>query len=86
MLVAKLSRGQPYSISALTQGSRLSRQAVTKHLRVLQRAGIVRGSRQGRESLFRLDPQPIDKLRVYLGFVSEQWDQALDRLRTFVER
>src|SRR5215471_18608742 len=84
-LVAKLSRGQPCSISQLTKGSRLTRQAVTKHLRVLESVGIVHGVRVGRESLFKLDPAPIVEMREYLDFVSEQWDQALVRLKSFIE-
>ena len=84
-LVARLSQGRPRSIVQLTEGSRLSRQAVTKHLRVLESAGIVRGFRSGRRSLFRLNPQPLVAVREYLGFVSEQWDQALSRLKAFVE-
>jgi len=85
-LLNKLFGGQPRSISELTHGSRLSRQAITKHLRVLQRAQIVRCSRSGRESLFEFNPQPIEELRSYLDFVSEQWDQTLSRLKSFVER
>jgi DNA-binding transcriptional ArsR family regulator len=84
-LVAKLSGGRPYSISQLTEGSRLTRQAVTKHLRVLESAGIVHSARAGRESRFKLDPEPILAIMEYLDFVSEQWDQALSRLRRFVE-
>jgi DNA-binding transcriptional ArsR family regulator len=84
-LVAKLCGGRPYSISQLTQGSRLTRQAITKHLRVLQSVGIVHSVRSGRESLFEFDPQPIEGIREYLDFVSEQWDQALSRLKLFVE-
>jgi DNA-binding transcriptional ArsR family regulator len=84
-LVAKLCGGPPRSISQLTEGSRLTRQAITKHLRVLQRAEIVRGVRSGRESLFEFDPQPIEGARKYLDLVSEQWDQSLARLKTFVE-
>lgn len=84
-LVAKLCRGQPHSISQLTEGSKLSRQAVTKHLRALERVKIVHSVRMGRESLFEFDPQPIEELRSYLDFVSEQWDQALARLKSFVE-
>jgi DNA-binding transcriptional ArsR family regulator len=85
-LVAKLSRGQPNSISQLTEGSRLTRQAITKHLRVLQGARIVRSARAGRESRFAFDPEPITEIRNYLAFVSEQWDQALARLKSLVER
>ena len=83
--MAKLCGGQPYSISQLTAGSRLTRQAVTKHLRVLERVGIVHGVRTGRESRFEFDPKPIGELKSYLDLVSEQWDQALARLKSFVE-
>jgi DNA-binding transcriptional ArsR family regulator len=85
-LVAKLSNGQPQSISQLTENSRLTRQAVTKHLRVLEGAGIVHGTYSGRENLFELDTRPFKDVHEYLQFVSEKWDDALDRLRSFVER
>ena len=84
-LVAKLCGGQPRSISQLTRGSKLTRQAITKHLRVLERAQIVRSVRAGRESLFEYDPKPIEDIKTYLDFVSEQWDQVLSRLKAFVE-
>ena len=85
LLVAKLSTGQPRSISQLTKGSRLTRQAITKHLHVLESAGIVHSVHTGRESLFEFDPQPFAEMRDYLAFVSGQWDQALARLKAFVE-
>jgi DNA-binding transcriptional ArsR family regulator len=75
LLVAKLCRGQPSSISQLTEGSKLTRQAITKHLRVLESAGIVHSVRRGRESRFELDPEPIEEIRAYLDLVSEQWDR-----------
>jgi len=81
----RLSRGTPQSIARLTAGTRLTRQAVTKHLRVLEAAGVVRSVRAGRESLFGLEPKPIEELRRYLADVSAQWDDALARLKTFVE-
>ncbi|MBZ5597967.1 MAG: helix-turn-helix domain-containing protein [Acidobacteriia bacterium] len=84
-LVVRLSQGRPYSISQLTRGSNLTRQAITKHLRVLQRVGVVHSVRMGRESRFELNPQPIEGLKEYLDLVSEQWDQALSRLKLFVE-
>ncbi|EQA47186.1 DNA-binding helix-turn-helix protein [Leptospira broomii serovar Hurstbridge str. 5399] len=84
-IVAKLSKGQPRSISQLTEGSKLSRQAVTKHLKVLENAGIVQSTYSGRENLFELDLRPFKDIREYLGFVSEQWDQALSRLKSFVD-
>jgi DNA-binding transcriptional ArsR family regulator len=84
-LVAKLCGSQPQSISQLADGSKLTRQAITKHLRVLENAGIVRGARSGRESLFAFQPQPVENVRAYLDRVSEQWEHALTRLRSFVE-
>jgi DNA-binding transcriptional ArsR family regulator len=84
-LVARLSGGEPHSIAQLTRGSRLTRQAITKHLRVLEGVGIVRCVRSGRESLFKFDPEPIEEMKEYLEFVSQQWDQALSRLKAFVE-
>ena len=84
-LVAKLCRGQPRSISQLTEGSKLTRQAITKHLRVLESVGVVHSVRSGRESLFEFDPEPMQEIKKYLDLVSEQWDQALSRLKSFVE-
>jgi DNA-binding transcriptional ArsR family regulator len=85
LLVAKLCGGQPHSISQLTEGSKLTRQAITKHLRVLEGVGIVHSVRRGRESRFEFDPEPIEGMKEYLDFVSQQWDQALSRLKSFVE-
>jgi DNA-binding transcriptional ArsR family regulator len=84
-LLAKLSDGQRLSISQLTAGSKLTRQAITKHLRVLENVKIVRCVRSGRESLFEFDPEPVEELKKYLDLVSRQWDQALARLKSFVE-
>jgi DNA-binding transcriptional ArsR family regulator len=85
-LVSRLARGQPCSISKLTADSRLTRQAVTKHLHVLERAGLVHGVKQGRENRFQLDPRPISGMKEYLDLVSEQWGQTLTRLKEFVEK
>ena len=84
-LLARLCDGQRYSIAQLTEGTKLTRQAVTKHLRVLERVRIVHGTREGRESLFQFDPQPVIEMKEYLERVSKQWDGALARLKSFVE-
>jgi DNA-binding transcriptional ArsR family regulator len=84
-VLTKLCTGVPQSISRLTAGTHLSRQAVTKHLRVLAKAGMVRSLRVGRESLFELEPQPIEEVRNYLDQISKHWDDALARLRSHVE-
>ena len=85
LVVAKLCNGQPHSISQLTEGSRLTRQAITKHFRVLEDVGIVHSVHIGRESRFELNPEPMQAIKTYLDLVSEQWDQALARLKSFVE-
>lgn len=84
-LVSRLGHGRPLSIARLTQGARISRQAVTKHLRALERAGLVRSGRAGRERLWQLQPRRIDEVRRYLAEISAQWDAALLRLRDLVE-
>jgi DNA-binding transcriptional ArsR family regulator len=84
-LVSKLSGGASLSITELTSGAGVTRQAITKHLRVLEGAGLVRGLRRGRESLYQLSPEPLDEARRALDIISQQWDQALARLKAFVE-
>jgi DNA-binding transcriptional ArsR family regulator len=85
-VVDRLSTGGPASIATLTSGSGVTRQAVTKHLRVLADAGLVRGSREGRESVWTLETVQLAEARRYLDAVSGQWDAALGRLKAFVER
>ena len=85
-LLAKLGGGQRLSIAQLAQGSKLTRQAITKHLHVLENAKIASHVRSGRESLFEIDPQPLQAARDYLQSVADEWDEALLRLKSFVER
>lgn len=73
-------------LTALTEGTGITRQAVTKHLHVLEGAGLVRGSRQGRETVFELEPERLDDARKFLDLVSKRWDDALERLKAHVER
>ena len=84
-VLARLSEGEPQSIARLTRGTTLTRQAVTKHLRVLEGVGVVRSTRSGRESLYALEPEPLADARQYLDRVSQQWDDALARLKSYVE-
>lgn len=84
-LLARLAGGESLSITQLSEGADITRQAITKHLRVLEGAGVVRGVRVGRESLYRLVPEPIDDARRVLDEISQQWDHALARLKAFVE-
>jgi DNA-binding transcriptional ArsR family regulator len=84
-LVARLCDGGPMSIASLTAGSHITRQAITKHLHVMEGAGLVRSTRNGRESLWQLEQRRITEARHYLDLISKQWDEALGRLRKFVE-
>lgn len=84
-LLARLCGGQPMSISGLTAGSGISRQGVTKHLRVLAGAGLVRGSRRGKESLWHLERRRLEDARHSLDLIARQWDVALNKLKLFVE-
>ena len=84
-LLMKLSDGQSRSIAKLSADTELTRQAITKHLHVLEQAGLVSSLRIGRESRFAYRPDPIADARSYLDTVSAQWDDALSRLRALVE-
>ena len=84
-LVARLAEGQPQSITHLTEGTGITRQGVTKHLRVLAGAGVVRAARRGRETLWQLERQRIEAARRSLERISAQWDEALSRLKAYVE-
>jgi DNA-binding transcriptional ArsR family regulator len=84
-LVGRLCGGDRLSISELSEGSRLTRQAITKHLRVLEGASLVQGVRRGRETRFEFAPGPFNEAIRYLELVSGQWERALGRLKAFVE-
>ena len=84
-LLIRLSSGGPGSITQLSAKSAVTRQAITKHLRVLADAGLVRSSRRGRERVWDLEPKRLEDAHAYLERISKQWDDALGRLRQFVE-
>lgn len=84
-IVKKLCERGPLSIAKLTKGSDISRQGVTKHLHALHTAGLVRSERRGRERIWKLEPRRIDEVMRYLARISQQWDDALARLRAAVE-
>lgn len=85
VLVSRLCQKGPLSITLLTEGTTITRQAVTKHLRVLEAAGLTRSEKAGRETLWALDQRPLAKARDHLDLISRQWDDAIERLRAFVE-
>jgi DNA-binding transcriptional ArsR family regulator len=84
-LVARLCAGEPLSITQLASGTRVTRQAITKHLHVLAHARLVRGTRSGRERLWELNNEQLVEARRYLDAISQQWDAALGRLKASLE-
>jgi DNA-binding transcriptional ArsR family regulator len=84
-LVNRLSAEGPQSITRLTAGSAITRQAITKHLQILAEAGLVHDLRRGRERIWTLDANRLDEARRYLDQIARHWDEALERLRQFVE-
>ena len=84
-LVMRLAAGGPASITRLSANSKVTRQAISKHLDVLSDAGLVRGSRVGRERVWKLAPERLSDAHDNLYRISRMWDQAIDRLRAFVE-
>jgi DNA-binding transcriptional ArsR family regulator len=84
-LLRRLSADGPSSITRLSDGTGVTRQAITRHLHVLGRAGLVRNTRRGRERVFALDVKRLEKARQYLDQVAAQWDAAAARLKAFVE-
>ncbi|MES2392494.1 MAG: metalloregulator ArsR/SmtB family transcription factor [Acidobacteriota bacterium] len=84
-MVARLERGERCSIAELTAETKLTRQAVRKHLRVLERVRVVHARAEGRERMYELDVRPMEEMRVYLERVAGHWDRALGRLQAMVE-
>ena len=85
-LIARLGGGGPMSLSKLTEGSGITRQGVSKHLRVLKHAGLVRSTQRGRESIWTLEQKRLAEAQRHLRTISAQWDETLARLKAFVER
>lgn len=85
LLVARLCQEGPLSVTSLAEGATISRQAVTKHLRVLEAAGVAHWERSGRETVWALNRRPLVNARDQLDLIARRWDEALERLRAFVE-
>jgi len=85
-LLGRLSVDGPLSIARLSEGTGVTRQAITRHLDALGRVGLVRDARRGRERVFSLDAKRLDMARQYLDRVAAQWDAAAARLKAFVEQ
>jgi len=84
-VVARLCFDGPLSITRLSEGANVTRQAITKHLHVLAEAGLVRDHRHGRERIWELEPSRLEMAHRCLDQISEQWDVAIGRLKAFVE-
>jgi len=84
-LLGRLSVDGPLSITRLSEGTGVTRQAITKHLNTLGNVGLVRHARRGRERVWELERKRLEKARAYLDQVAAQWDAAALRLKAFVE-
>jgi DNA-binding transcriptional ArsR family regulator len=84
-IVLRLCADGPQSIVRLTDGVKVTRQAVTKHLHALAEAGLVRSTREGRERIWEIEQRRLTDAHRYLEQISKQWDRTIDRLRAFVE-
>lgn len=84
-IVTRLCDGGPCSTAQVTQVVAVSRQAATKHLLLLEAVGLVSSERQGRERIWRIQPEPLTDAGDYLTGLSRRWDKAIDRLRAYVE-
>src|SRR5262245_34981359 len=84
-VVKKLGAGGALSATALSDGAKITRQAIVKHLQVLEGSGLVKHERRGREVLYALEPDRFDEARAFLDGVSASWDRAIERLRHLVE-
>lgn len=84
-LLARLPAGRGVSITRLAAATPMSRQAVTRHLQVLEAAGLIVGRRAGRETLYAPRPQRLAEAQGWLAEVGAQWDATLDRLKAGIE-
>jgi DNA-binding transcriptional ArsR family regulator len=84
-LLRQLSDGGPSSISILAEEFSMTRQGVTKHLQVLAAAGIIDGSRQGREQVWTLNPGRLADGKRHLEAIAAGWDDALARFKLLAE-
>jgi DNA-binding transcriptional ArsR family regulator len=85
LLISRLCNDGPMSITRLTHGTNVTRQAITRHLEVMRRVGLVRKARHGREKIWQLEQRRLKEARRCLELISKQWDDALGRLQKFVE-
>jgi DNA-binding transcriptional ArsR family regulator len=84
-IITRLCDGGPCSTTKITAVVSVSRQAATKHLLLLEAVGLVSSQRRGRERIWRVRPKSLTDAGEYLNALSQRWDKAIDRLRTYVE-
>jgi DNA-binding transcriptional ArsR family regulator len=84
-ILTRLCDRGPCSTSEFTQVVPVSRQAATKHLLLLEAVGLVSSHRKGRERIWQVRPEPLIEASDYLTGLSKRWDDAIERLRVFVE-
>ena len=81
-----LARGGTVTASSLAAELPITRQAVAKHLSALRGADLVSARRIGRETHYKLRPQPLSEAASWIQMVSAEWDDRLDALRRSLEK
>lgn len=84
-IVSRLCNEGPLSITRLTEGSNISRQAITKHLNALSAAGVIEGERSGRNCVWQIHTDRLTEAQRFLDQISAHWDDAIGRLQAMVE-
>lgn len=85
-LLESLAVRESASLTELAAELPVTRQAVSKHLAALGAAGLVEGRRVGRETRYRLTPQPLGEALAWMERIGDRWDERLARLRDHLAR
>lgn len=84
-MLEKLSEGET-NVGTLAEPYAMSQPAISKHLRVLERAGLVRRTRRGREHHIRVDPEPVEEARDWIAHYSRIWKRQFDAVAAYLEK
>ena len=84
-VVRLLAEQESATATELAQELPVTRQAIAKHLAALESAGLVQSRRAGRETRYRLTPQPLTEAMSWMASVGAQWDERLAALRAYLD-
>jgi len=83
--ILKMLIDQEMAVTVITDHFPITRTAVSKHLRVLSEAGLVKERKVGRETRYRLDADPLQELKNWLAFYERFWENKLSALKRYIE-